>query len=83
MSRSGCVGGSGIGSSGESGTDGSRCGRGGVGPGFEGGEAKAGGEGADGKLVVFFAEIDGGVDVGTASGVWCEFLDDDFRCWFI
>ena len=82
MSRSGCVAGSGIGSSGEGGTDGSRCGRDGVGSGFEG-EVKAGGEGVDGKLVVFFTGADGGVDGGMTPGVRCEFLDDGFRCWFI
>jgi hypothetical protein len=79
MLRSGFVGGSGIGSSSEGGADGSRCGRDGAGSCFEG-EAKAGGEGVDGKLVVFFAGADGGVDGGTTSGVRCEFLDDGFRC---
>jgi hypothetical protein len=69
-----------MGSSGEGEIDISRCGRGGVGPSFEGGEAEAGGEGAGGKLVGFFAEVNGGMDGETASGVWCESLDDGFRC---
>lgn len=80
MLRSGCVDGPGIGSSGEGGTDSSRCGRG-EGSGFGGGEAiETGGKDVGVNAVAIFAEIEGGVGGGTTSMVRGKLLGDDFLC---
>ena len=84
MSRSGCVDGPGIGSSGNDGAGGSRWERDGKGSRFEGGDMiGARGKEAGVKAAVVFAEIDGGVGGGRTSVLRRGFLDDDFRCRFI
>ena len=66
MLRSGCVDGPGVNSSGDGGTDGSRCWEGGNIFGFGGGEAiEADGKSVDVEAVALLAEIDSGAGGGT------------------
>lgn len=67
MSRSGCVDGPGIDSSGEGGTDGSRCGGDGEGSRWWAGEAtETEGKDIDVEAAAVFAEIERGVDGETS-----------------